>query len=507
MKKILLVLSFLALFSCLFVWQNKSYLSTSQAQVEPKIPGGTWISWIDATKLTDADLHYIAGHYDIYRDQNGTLSKEQITRLHQLNPNIKILRYNTHSAVCGKKNWEPLIKTHPEWWLRSSEIDQNGENVIVTWIVEGCKVLKPNLKATREFIWNRYQEEFAKDYDGIFADISGPGVWGSNFRPQPPATPIIDPNPQRGGDYTQDEWISDQIARFQFLRQHLGDKLHLWNPIPYNWDTYKNTKYFWQDSQAGGTQFDGFLNKRDLEKERWEKAVNILADAIRTQQIILVKTKNLDESLSERKKIETFSFASYLLALSPKNDRSAYFCHCYDREKELSSLVEDTRPQVKIGKPTQDSVKSGNNYIDGFEIPNHKSHRRNFEYGTVLVNPTGSKDENINLGQTYYDGGAPVTEIDLPGRSAKILTTYSQREINLSQGWNQITWPDISNYTAKTTLEDMDSDCGMETSVAISRKRKDWWENFVKNYGGESFSLQKNQTYFIKVSKGCAWHP
>lgn len=78
---------------------------------------------------------------------------------------------------------------------------------------------------------------------------------------------------------------------------------------------------------------------------------------------------------------------------------------------------------------------------------------------------------------------------------------------NLLNGWNQITWPDIQNYPAKSALEDTDNDCEAGTSVAISRKRKDWWENYVKNYGGENFNLRKNQNYFINVSKNCVWMP
>lgn len=512
MKRILIILLFFFI-----IWQIKSPILTSQAQAGPEIPGGAWIAWIDPTKLTDNELQYIARHYDIYRAQPNTLTKEQIARLHQLNPNLIIIPYMSHSAVCAKRNWEPLVEEHPEWWLRSTQIaenpeEENGENKIVTWETEGCKVLKPNLPATRWFIWGLYKEQLAKGYDGIYGDISGPGVWGSNFQPKPQQTPIIDPDPDRGGNYTNEEWITDQISRLKFLKTQLNEKfpdqnIHLWNPIPYHWDNYYSTKHFWTDSESDGAQFDGFLNNREIGKENWKGAVNILADAIRTEQIILVKTKNLKESLAEREKIKTFSFASYLLALKPKNDRSAYFCHCYDRENELSSLVEDTRPQLEIGKPIQNSDQSGKNYVDGFEISGYNSYRRNFEYGTVLVNPTGSKDENINLGSVYYDGAIQVSKTNLPAYSAKILTTTPQKKISLSQGWNQITWSDISGYTTKSALEGIDNDCGAETVVAITRKRKDWWEEYIRGYGGEEFALNNGVRYFIKAIKACEWTP
>ncbi len=490
MRKIILFI-FISLFSFL-LWQIKPSIPVSWAQAEPEIPGGAWICWIDAKKLTDTDLQYIASHYDVYRDQNGSLTKEQIDRLHQLNPNFIILKYKGHSAICGQENWGPLVEEHPEWWLRAKG------NEIVHWLAESCKVLKPNLQETREFVWEQYQEQLVKGYDGIFADVSGPMVIQTNFQPHP----IIDPDPQRGGDYTQGEWISDQIGRLKFLKQRLGEKLHLWNPIPSHWNEYKNTKDFWDKSESDGAQFDGFLNKRTVGEEGWREAVGILINAIKTKpgQIILVKTKNLDESLTERKRVENFSFASYLLAISSGNDRSAYFCYCYDRETELPSMVEDTRPQVKLGKPIQDST------IDGFKIPNHRSYRRNFEYGTVLVNPTADRDENIDLGGNYYDDAVQIKKVSLSAHSAKILTKVPQeKKFSLSSGWNKITWPDISGYTAKTALEDIDNDCGAGTSVAISRKRKDWWEDFVKNYGGENFNLQNEQNYFINVTKACTW--
>ncbi len=76
----------------------------------------------------------------------------------------------------------------------------------------------------------------------------------------------------------------------------------------------------------------------------------------------------------------------------------------------------------------------------------------------------------------------------------------------LSSGWNKIAWPDISGYTAKTALEDIDNDCGAGTAMAIARKQKNWWKDFVKDFGGENFNLQNEQDYFINVTKDCNWN-
>ena len=110
---------------------------------------------------------------------------------------------------------------------------------------------------------------------------------------------------------------------------------------------------------------------------------------------------------------------------------------------------------------------------------------------------------NLNGNDTFYlalrnaFGISPTTEVNIE----------ISPPLNLSPGWNQITWPDILNYTAKTALEDIDNDCGAGTAAVIATRKKDWWEKYVQNYGGENFSLQSNQSYHIKVNKSCNWTP
>lgn len=82
-----------------------------------------------------------------------------------------------------------------------------------------------------------------------------------------------------------------------------------------------------------------------------------------------------------------------------------------------------------------------------------------------------------------------------------------KKTIPLSPGWNKITWPDISGYTAKTALEDIDNDCGAGTAMAIAKKRKDWWESYVKNFGGKNFTLNTGNSYYLNVIRDCTWSP
>lgn len=79
--------------------------------------------------------------------------------------------------------------------------------------------------------------------------------------------------------------------------------------------------------------------------------------------------------------------------------------------------------------------------------------------------------------------------------------------ISLSSGWNQITWPDAPGYTAKMSLEDVDNDCGVGTGIIIARKRKDFWEEYVKGYGGRNFDLSAGKKYHLNVTRKCSWNP
>lgn len=78
-------------------------------------------------------------------------------------------------------------------------------------------------------------------------------------------------------------------------------------------------------------------------------------------------------------------------------------------------------------------------------------------------------------------------------------------QLTLSSGWNEITWPDVPNYIAQAALERIDSDCGTGTSLVIARKEEDFWEEYVKEFGGKNFNLQSGSNYSIYVSENCYW--
>lgn len=128
-------------------------------------------------------------------------------------------------------------------------------------------------------------------------------------------------------------------------------------------------------------------------------------------------------------------------------------------------------------------------------------------------NPDGSSDSFVFLMNTREAHFPTIllhdTSLSLPPTFtvSPTPTPTPPPSFSLSPGWNQITWPDVSNYTAKSALDDIDNDCSVGTAIAIVSKRRDWWENYVKNYGGRNFGLQNNQNYLINVAKSCNWTP
>jgi len=82
-------------------------------------------------------------------------------------------------------------------------------------------------------------------------------------------------------------------------------------------------------------------------------------------------------------------------------------------------------------------------------------------------------------------------------------------EFSLSPGWTEIIWPaSLGDYTAQTALEDINTDCGAGTALAISWKRENFWQEYVAGRTlGEDFGLSAEGGYYVKVGKECSWGP
>jgi len=75
-------------------------------------------------------------------------------------------------------------------------------------------------------------------------------------------------------------------------------------------------------------------------------------------------------------------------------------------------------------------------------------------------------------------------------------TVEPSSSLSLSQGWNQITWPDVSGKKA--------SDTPPECPIAVS-KENFWFKPYIKNFGGVNFNFENRKTYYIKCNQAVIW--
>jgi hypothetical protein len=66
----------------------------------------------------------------------------------------------------------------------------------------------------------------------------------------------------------------------------------------------------------------------------------------------------------------------------------------------------------------------------------------------------------------------------------------------LSQGWNEILWPNVSGIKA--------SDIPPECPMAVIQEYF-WLRPYVKNYGGEDFSFESGRSYYLKCNQEVTW--
>jgi hypothetical protein len=109
--------------------------------------------------------------------------------------------------------------------------------------------------------------------------------------------------------------------------------------------------------------------------------------------------------------------------------------------------------------------------------------------------------------KSKYNEVAPGDKLPSP-QPSPTSTPTPRPSFNLSSGWNQVSWiSGLPSYTAKSSLEDINQDCGSGTGLIIARKTKDFWEEYLVGYGGLNFNLQDGGNYFLKLSKNCTWTP
>jgi len=151
--------------------------------------------------------------------------------------------------------------------------------------------------------------------------------------------------------------------------------------------------------------------------------------------------------------------------------------------------------------------RSGPNCFNDRQGPQIEFGIYKWPWGEGWAGP-GNTDWRLLYHDEFRVGNASASYQDVaPGGVSSTPKPTPQVFISLSPGWNVTTWPNVSNYTAQTALNDIDTDCEAGTGLVIARKEQDFWEEYVAGYGGKNYDLQSNKNYSIKVSRACLWAP
>ncbi len=213
------------------------------------------------------------------------------------------------------------------------------------------------------------------------------------------------------------------------------------------------------------------------------------------------------------------------------NNNQPVHCHNSGETKYSPQFKKYILANVKLGILTPFLLFSDNGINwpnqNSFRLPESFDENRTYSHNCGLLGtPTGLFDGDTGIAYCgagkhdlvddgvwnnstagTWDISAVSFELSSSITPTPTPTPTPPPSFSLSPGWNQIIWLDVSGYTATSALEDIDNDCGTGTAAVIATKKKDWWEDYVKNFGGNNFSLQNNQNYLIKVSRDCTWLP
>ena len=367
----------------------------------------TFDSW-DANQ-TDADLQYIATHYDVFITDGYSYYNGKVGYLHQLNPSLKVLPYrNALVIVKGGADWSHIDANHPDWFLKDS-----AGNRIYEKDYPSNYLLNPNNNEWKNFRAQQlktFTETYG--YDGVYLDVilpwinDGGGYIYYNAQPVNPATGVL---------FTNDEWKQANLGFLDYMKQAIGSfKTLMINGLS-NGDTYyrwgvsdymtKCDSAFMEDFLRWGDQAVSF-NKSETEWKKDIDAVNAVAQMGKEAVVETAVYNSVAATATEIRTMHLYSLGSYLLVSGPTTG------YCFWPPFTTSVQPYDDLWSTSIGQPEAAYYKLNNVY------------QRDFTGGKVLVNPTDTGQTfNIALGGSYRTlDGQVVTSISLAPKTGTILT-------------------------------------------------------------------------------------
>ena len=170
------------------------------------------------------------------------------------------------------------------------------------------------------------------------------------------------------------------------------------------------------------------LNFTWLGPNTWKHSVQRLMDAAQNGLAALpmlaqagCKSVKLEMMSNEsRDQIETYAYASYLLAVNSTTGPTRLGIPAFYRANGKRFVFVHRRYAWPLGEPAQ-TFSSDN--IDKYRPEGHASYVRKFTNGLILVNPTTTIDKDVKFDRAYFD---PVTRtstssVDVPANSGMIL--------------------------------------------------------------------------------------
>lgn len=162
--------------------------------------------------------------------------------------------------------------------------------------------------------------------------------------------------------------------------------------------------------------------------DKWLRNVQIVMDAAQSDVAIfpMIASAGCQSIALElvnttlRNKFESFSYASYLLAVEKPSGATHLGLPAFYQSQGLRYAFVHPRYSWPIGLPTK-TVKP--EQITDYQPNNHISFVRPFSNGLVVVNPHSQTDNNLSLNGTYHDPttGKIVTSLTADSKSGYIL--------------------------------------------------------------------------------------
>jgi len=331
--------------------------------------------------ITDDQIHFIDNHFDYV--MTPFLNDE----IRQSIQKPKLLLYRSIQGT-----WEGFeqfdwahIDSNENMFCHSDSANQSRETRILTrwnsWLMDGNDLVDSTAADAMNHWVNYYavtasSQVYSYDYDGLFIDSAGHKLGES-------AVFGIMP-----WDYSPETWRDGRYAALQFIKSYLPDKTVIFNGLHSRNGADSSLTF------TDGGMWEDFVYDIDTgtykgEKKWWSAIQCIQNNHDNSYLVLVVKKSGLIDDYQAR----IFSVASYLLV---SNENVVLSLSDWDNHTSLQYYPEF---EISLGEPLGD-----------FFMREDSLFIREFEQGTVIINPSASTTRTYNLTADCYkivpiDGG------------------------------------------------------------------------------------------------------